>query len=327
MQAEVEMTAIETDGLTKRFGDVVAVDDVDLQVEEGEVFGFLGPNGAGKSTTINMLLDFARPTEGSATVLGYDAQDEAEQIHRRVGVLPEGFDLYERLSGRKHVAFAMKTKDVDGDPDAILRRVGLSDEDARRPAGDYSKGMRQRLAFGMALVGDPDLLIMDEPSSGLDPTGINEMQELVREETERGTTVFFSSHILEHVEEICDRVGIMNRGELVAVGTLDELHDRIGGDATLELDLDDVPQRAVDDLPAIDGVTGAERSDGTVVVCCAAPTAKAEAINRVEAAGATVLDIRVEDRSIDELFEHLTGAGEPTSETADGDALETEVPA
>ncbi|GAA0673117.1 ABC transporter ATP-binding protein [Natronoarchaeum mannanilyticum] len=321
------MTAIETDGLTKRFGDVVAVDDVNLQVEEGEVFGFLGPNGAGKSTTINMLLDFARPTEGSATVLGYDAQDESEQIHRRVGVLPEGFDLYERLSGRKHVAFAMKTKNIDGDPDAILRRVGLSDEDARRPAGDYSKGMRQRLAFGMALVGDPDLLIMDEPSSGLDPTGINEMQELVREETERGTTVFFSSHILEHVEEICDRVGIMNRGELVAIGTLDELHDRIGGDATLELDLDDVPQRAVDDLPSIDGVTGAERRDGTVEVRCAAPTAKAEAINRVEAAGATVLDIRVEDQSIDELFEQLTGAGEPASETADGDALETEVTA
>jgi len=321
------MTAIETDGLTKRFGDVVAVDDVNLQVEEGEVFGFLGPNGAGKSTTINMLLDFARPTEGSATVLGYDAQDESEQIHRRVGVLPEGFDLYERLSGRKHVAFAMKTKDVDGDPDEILRRVGLSEEDARRPAGDYSKGMRQRLAFGMALVGDPDLLIMDEPSSGLDPTGINEMQELVREETERGTTVFFSSHILEHVEEICDRIGIMNRGQLVAVGTLDELHDRIGGDATLELDLDDVPQRAVEELPTIDGVTGAEVRDGSVVVRCAATTAKAEAINRVEAAGATVLDIRVEDRSIDELFERLTGAGESSSGTTDGKALETEVTA
>jgi len=327
MQAEAEMTAIETDGLTKRFGDVVAVDDVNLQVEEGEVFGFLGPNGAGKSTTINMLLDFARPTEGSATVLGYDAQEASEQIHRRVGVLPEGFDLYERLSGRKHVAFAMKTKGIDGDPDEILRRVGLSDEDARRPAGDYSKGMRQRLAFGMALVGDPNLLIMDEPSSGLDPTGINEMQQLVREETERGTTVFFSSHILEHVEEICDRIGIMNRGQLVAVGTLDELHDRIGGDATLELDLDDVPQRAVDDLPAIDGVTGADRRDGTVEVRCAAPTAKAEAINRVEAAGATVLDIRVEDRSIDELFEQLTGAGESASGTADGEQLETEVPA
>ncbi|SNZ17195.1 ABC-2 type transport system ATP-binding protein [Natronoarchaeum philippinense] len=304
------MTAIETDGLTKRFGDVVAVDDVNLRVEEGEVFGFLGPNGAGKSTTINMLLDFARPTAGSATVLGYDSQDEAEQIHRRIGVLPEGFDLYERLSGRKHISFAMKTKGIDGNPDDILRRVGLSDEDARRPAGGYSKGMRQRLAFGMALVGDPDLLLMDEPSSGLDPTGINELQELVREETERGTTVFFSSHILEHVEAICDRVGIMNQGELVAVGTLEELYEQIGGDATLELDLDGVPQRALEDLPSIDGVTGAERTDETVVVRCDDPTAKARAINRVEAAGATVLDIRVEDQSIDELFEQLTGAGE-----------------
>ncbi|WP_135821625.1 ABC transporter ATP-binding protein [Halostella litorea] len=300
------MTAIETDGLTKRFGDLVAVDDVSLTVEEGEVFGFLGPNGAGKSTTINMLLDFVRPTEGTATVLGHDAQSESQRVHERVGVLPEGFDLYGRLTGRKHVRFTMRAKGVDGDPDAILDRVGLA-EAADRPAGGYSKGMRQRLAFGMALVDDPDLLIMDEPSSGLDPTGINEMQELVRAEAERGTTVFFSSHILEHVEEVCDRVGVMSDGELVAVGTLAELNDRFGGDARLDLTLDPIPERAVERLPDLDGVSGVDRDGSVVSVRCTDPAAKAAAINRIEDAGATVRDIDVEDHDIDELFARLTG--------------------
>ncbi|MFC6769580.1 ABC transporter ATP-binding protein, partial [Natrinema soli] len=231
------MTAIETTGLTKEYGDLTAVDDLDLTVDDGEVFGFLGPNGAGKSTTINMLLDFARPTAGSATVLGYDAQTEADEISPRVGVLPEGFDIYPRLSGRRHIEFASKTKAAGDDPDEILERVGLSAEDAGRPAGDYSKGMRQRLATGMALVGDPDLLIMDEPSSGLDPHGIREMQELVRSEAERGTTVFFSSHILGQVAAVCDRIGVLNEGELVAVDTIEGLRDEIGGGATMTLAL------------------------------------------------------------------------------------------
>ncbi|WP_121820184.1 ABC transporter ATP-binding protein [Halostella salina] len=322
------MTAIETDGLTKRFGDLVAVDDVSLAVDEGEVFGFLGPNGAGKSTTINMLLDFVRPTDGSATVLGHDAQAESKRVHERVGVLPEGFDLYNRLTGRKHVRFAMRAKGIDGDPDAILERVGLGGDDAGRVAGDYSKGMRQRLAFGMALVGDPDLLVMDEPSSGLDPTGINEMQELVRAEAERGTTVFFSSHILEHVEAVCDRVGVMSEGELVAVGTLSELNEQFGSDARLDLTLDSVPERAVERLPDLDGVSGVDRDGDLLSVRCTDPAAKATAINRVEEAGATVRDIDVQDHDIDELFARLTGDGtaaDASTGDADADRREAEV--
>ncbi|QSG01449.1 ABC transporter ATP-binding protein [Natranaeroarchaeum sulfidigenes] len=313
------MPAIETNSLSKRFGDVVAVDDLSLQIDDGEVFGFLGPNGAGKSTTINMLLDFARPTGGSATVLGYDTQKESQKIRKRVGVLPEGFDLYERLSGRKHIEFAQRAKGANGDPVEYLERVGLGGDPADRNAGDYSKGMKQRLAFGMALVGEPDLLIMDEPSSGLDPTGIREMQEIVREEAERGTTVFFSSHILDHVEEVCDRIGVMNEGELVAVGTLDELHARIGGDAHLELSVDDVPERTVDTLPDIAGVSGATARNGTLDVTCTESAAKAKAINHVEDAGTTVLDIQVEDQDIDDLFAELTGNG---STHAEGDTPE-----
>ncbi|WP_254765156.1 ABC transporter ATP-binding protein [Natrinema marinum] len=320
------MTAIETSGLTKEYGDLTAVDDLDLTVDDGEVFGFLGPNGAGKSTTINMLLDFTRPTAGSATVLGYDAQAEADEISPRVGVLPEGFDIYPRLSGRRHVEFAIETKDAADDPDEIIERVGLSSADAARPAGDYSKGMVQRLATGMALVGDPDLLIMDEPSSGLDPHGIREMQELVRSEAERGTTVFFSSHILEHVEAVCDRVGVLNEGELVAVDTIAGLRDELGGGATMTLTLGGpaVDRRTVaDDVP---GVTDVTASGHTLECTISDPTAKAGVVIALADAGATIEDVRLEEVSLESLFTALTNgdAAEAAANTETPESLEAE---
>ena len=303
------MTAIRTESLRKEFGDTVAVDDITLEIETGEVFGFLGPNGAGKSTTINMLLDFVRPTSGSAAIFEYDIHEDSQAVRRRTGVLPEGFALYDRLSGVKHLRLAGRTKGVDVDPAAILDRVGLSPEDGARDVGGYSKGMQQRLALGMALVGDPDLLIMDEPSSGLDPTGISEMQDLVRAEAERGTTVFFSSHILHHVEEVCDRIGVMNGGRLVAVGTLAELYDQVGGTATVELDVDSPPDPSLDSLPEIDGISNVHRHDGTIQVICGKPRAKAAAITQVQQSGATVTDVRIDDRDIDDLFATLTTDG------------------
>jgi ABC-2 type transport system ATP-binding protein len=312
------MTAIETDGLTKRFGeDVLAVDELDLTIQKGEVFGFLGPNGAGKSTTINMLLDLTRPTSGSATVLGYDTQAKSQEIRERIGVLPEGYDLYDRLSGRTHLDFAIRAKNVDDDPDAILERVGLDAEDGDRDVGGYSKGMQQRLALGMALTGDPELLILDEPSSGLDPTGIQEVQEIVQSEADRGAAVFFSSHILSEVEEVCDRIGVLNEGRLIAEGTIDTLQREFAGDAKLDLTLDPVPDGVVESLPDVEGVSGAARKDGFVRVRCRDATAKARAINRVEAAGATVTDIQVEDHSLEDIFTALT-SDKADSEAADG---------
>ncbi len=316
------MTAIETSGLTKEYGDLTAVDDLDLTVDDGEVFGFLGPNGAGKSTTINMLLDFARPTAGSATVLGYDAQSDAESISPHVGVLPEGFDVYPRLSGRRHIELAIETKDATDDPDEIVDRVGLSRDDAARPAGDYSKGMRQRLATGMALVGDPDLLIMDEPSSGLDPHGIREMQDLVRSEAERGTTVFFSSHILEHVEAVCDRVGVLNEGELVAVDTIEGLREEVGGGATMALSLADSAADHRTVAGAVDGITDVSASGRTLECSVTDSAAKAGVVAALADAGATIRDVRIEEVSLESLFTVLTngdGAGAETAETMETD--------
>ena len=228
------MTAIELRGVRKEFGDVTAVRDLDLTVQEGEVYGFLGPNGAGKSTTIDMLLDLVRPTAGTVRVLGRDATTDGVAIRQRTGVLPDGFSVYDRLSGREHVEFAVRSKEADDDPDALLERVGLLG-DADRKAGGYSKGMRQRLALAMALVDDPDLLVLDEPSSGLDPAGAKEMREIVQREADRGATVFFSSHILEQVDAVCDRVGILRDGELVAEDSVEGLREAVGGEETLEI--------------------------------------------------------------------------------------------
>ena len=164
-------------------------------------------------------------------MLGMDAQQRPSAIRERVGVLPEGYGFDDPLTGREYLAWTISTKEADDDPDELLELVGVAD-DSERMAGDYSKGMQRRLAFAIALAADPDLLVLDEPSTGLDPNGIRQMREVVRERADEGTTVFFSSHILSEVEAVCDRVGVMNAGELVAVDTIDGLRGNAGGHAT-----------------------------------------------------------------------------------------------
>jgi len=299
------MAAIETSGLGKEYGgDILALEGIDLRIEEGEIFGFLGPNGAGKSTTINILLDFVRPTEGSATVLGMDAQEQSQEIRRRTGVLPEGYQVYSRLTGRQHVEFVIDSKNVDADPSALLERVGIP-EAADRKAGGYSKGMKQRLTLAMALVGEPELLILDEPSTGLDPAGAREIREIVREERDRGATVFFSSHILEQVEAVCDRVGILRAGELVAVDSIDGLREAAGDGATLRVELADVTDDAIAVVEGVDGVTDVRRQDGGLVVSVGNGS-KTRVLSALEDAGHEVMDFRTEETSLEEIFMNYT---------------------
>ena len=318
------MSAIETDGLTRRFGDLVAVDALNLTVEEGEVFGFLGPNGAGKSTTINMLLGFLHPSDGTATVLGHDATRESRAVRRRVGLLPEGFNLYENLTGREHVVSAIQTKDADDDPDELVDRVGLDPAAARRAAGGYSKGMTQRLALAVALVGDPDLLILDEPSSGLDPKGAKLLRDIVREEAARGATVFFSSHVLGQVEQVCDRVGIMNEGRMTAVDTIDNLRERIDAESVIAADVASVPD--TDAIAAVDGVREVTVAGDTIQIACTRPGTKMPALRALDDA-TTVTDITVEDASLEVLFEEYTENGGSLALQDDTDATAREIAA
>ncbi|WP_323676456.1 ABC transporter ATP-binding protein [Halorubellus sp. PRR65] len=308
------MTAIRTSNLTKRFGTLTAVDRVDLEIETGEIFGFLGHNGAGKSTLINMLLDFARPTSGSVEVFGVDCQERPVAARERMGVLPEGYDVYDDLTGREHVRFAMESRDVTGDPMDVLERVGIAD-DADRDATGYSKGMKQRLVLGMALVGDPDLLILDEPTSGLDPNGAKAMREIIKAENERGATVFFSSHILEQVEKVCDRVGIMHEGELAAVDTINNLKQTVGGGTKLLITTDGDAEDCLETVQSVDGVDSAWRdaefdgggSDATRLVVTCTNDAKMDILVALTQAGADVLDFTTEEPSLEDLFVEYTG--------------------
>ncbi|PSQ00517.1 ABC transporter ATP-binding protein [Halobacteriales archaeon QS_4_70_19] len=309
------MTVLETRNLTKRYaaGDqqVIAVDGLDLQVEAGEVFGFLGPNGAGKSTTIDMLLDYVRPTEGSATILGRDTHAESGALRRHVGVLPEGLDLYGRLSGRRHLEFAIDWMDAGDDPDAVLDRVGLTPADAARPVADYSKGMQQRLALGMAVVGDPELLLLDEPSSGLDPHGIQQMRTLVREEAAQGTTVFFSSHVLGEVETVCDRIGILYGGRLVAVDEVERLRETVGAGSELRLRVrGEVPV----DVAGLEGVESVSRSGDLLQVTTTDPRQKAAVVTRLTTAGVEILDVDSEEASLEDVFTAYTTGETPGGE-------------
>jgi ABC-2 type transport system ATP-binding protein len=318
---EYTMSVVTIDTLTRRFGNVTAVNDLSLTVDEGEIFGFLGPNGAGKSTTINILLGFLNSSSGSATIFGHDVTAESRAIRNQTGLLPEGYDVYENLTGREHIISAIETKQASDDPDAIIERVGLDPDDARRAAGEYSMGMTQRMALGIALVGDPNLLILDEPSSGLDPNGVRLLRQIVSEEAEHGTTVFFSSHVLDEVERVCDRVGIMRDGTLVAVNSVDKLRSELEVGSIVEVTVDRLPNDFSEhSMKNIEGVAEVTAGRTVVRVQCMRPTAKMQVLRRIDDV-ATITDIAIEEGSLETVFGAYTG--NPTNKVPANDVSAT----
>jgi ABC-2 type transport system ATP-binding protein len=304
------MSVVELQGLTKHYGNVRAVEDLHLRVDKGEIFGFLGPNGAGKSTTINMMLDFAKPTAGQSTIFGMDSQEQGTQIRQRIGVLPEGYDVYERLTGLDHLEFAIDSKNANDDPRELLEYVGLTG-DGERKAGEYSKGMAQRLTLAMALVGDPDLLILDEPTTGLDPNGARQVREIIRQENQRGTTVFFSSHILSQVESVCSRVGILREGQLIADDTIEGLRANVTGGETLVVLGTGFTDSVLDQVYEHPGVESIDvrQPETEVAFGVSSDVNKTEILNTLEEAGATVSDFSTEEASLDDLFAAYTQGG------------------
>jgi len=220
-------------------------------------------------------------------------------------VVPEGYGFGSRLTGREYVEWAIDIKEADDDPDEILEPAGV-EGDAGRTTGDYSKGMQQRLASGVALVGDPDPLILGEPSTGLAHNGIQQIRSVIRERADDGTAVFFSSHILSGVEAVCDRVGMMNEGELVAMDTIEGLWENARGNAVVELTCAEPP--AVDRLADIDGVTVATTEGPTLTVQCCDPTVKVDIVRSVDER-ADIVDILAENTSLEELFSQCTDDG------------------
>ncbi len=224
---------LATQGLTKRYGALTAVDGLSLRVGAGELFGFLGPNGAGKTTTIKMLVGLLRPSSGSASVAGFDVWRQPEQAKARVGYVPDTAILYDKLSGREYLEFSADLYHVDRAArrrriDALLQLFDLRDRADDFLSG-YSRGMRQKVSLAAALLHDPDVLFLDEPTVGLDPQSARQMKDILRDICREGKTVFLSTHILEIAERMCTHLGIINQGKLVAVGTLDELRKMASG--------------------------------------------------------------------------------------------------
>jgi ABC-2 type transport system ATP-binding protein len=232
---------IRTENLTRQFGKLVAVDRLNLAVPRGTIFGFLGPNGAGKSTTINMLVGLLPPSAGTAQVAGFSILDSALEVKQRIGVVPEGLNLYERLTVSEQVELVgrlhgLSRAELRQRLPSLLELLDLKDS-ANKMILDYSAGMRKKTALACALVHVPEVLFLDEPFESVDPVSTRAIKNVLRDMVaQRGTTVFFSTHVMELAERFCDQVGIINRGQLVATGSIDELRARtgLGEEAALE---------------------------------------------------------------------------------------------
>ncbi|MDJ0952070.1 MAG: ABC transporter ATP-binding protein [Acidimicrobiia bacterium] len=275
------MTApIFLDGLTKFYGPIRGIEDLDLEIRQGEVFGFLGPNGAGKSTTISTILDFIRPTRGTATVLGLDSRRDSVAIHGKIGYLPGELAMYEKMTGRELLGYlsALRGVDTSRQVASLAERFDL---DLDRRIRGYSSGNRQKVGLVQAFMHRPELLILDEPTNGLDPIVQQEFYALLREVSAEGRTVFLSSHILPEVERITDRAAIIRRGRLMVVAEIEELKRQ----AQHRLEMTFVSPADPEVFRALETVRSVAAVDRTITVTVAGsvdPVVKAAAAFEVE---------------------------------------------
>jgi len=299
---------IETTNLSKRYRDLVAVHELNLKVEEREIFGFLGPNGAGKTTTILMLLGLSEPTAGQALVCGFDPTREPLEVKKRVGYLPENPGFYEDLTGRENLMYMARLNRI---PETnakrkvseLLEQVGLG-ADGDRPVGEYSRGMKQRLGIAEVLVKNPQVVILDEPTLGIDPDGAVRILELITGlNREQGLTVLLSSHLLHQVQQTCHRMGIIVKGKLIVQGKLDQLGSAIlkGQQWNFLVEVDSKGDGLEMELRTLSGVEEIEpRGKGWLLRC--ARDVRPEVVSLVTRKGLSLLQLRSEDPTLEEIY-------------------------
>lgn len=297
------MTVIQTSHLTRRFGNLVAVSELDMAVPQGSVYGFLGPNGAGKTTTIRLLLGLIKANKGTVRIFGETINGSRYRVLRQVGSMVESPSLYPNLTGRENLQFYIHLLGLENaEMDRILDLVNLQ-QAADRLVRGYSTGMRQRLALGVALLGHPALLILDEPTNGLDPAGILEMRQLLRGLPEAfGVTVFLSSHLLNEVEQIATHIGIINHGKLIFQGSSESLQEQLSGSAVLKVDR---PDRAYQILREL-GWQVSRGEDHSLSIVSRDSSTLALANTQLVERGINVYHLTQERRSLEELFLTLT---------------------
>jgi ABC-2 type transport system ATP-binding protein len=305
---------IELVNVTKRYPTHTAVEDLNLAIRKGEIFGLLGPNGAGKSTTILMMLGLSDPTSGSVKVCGYDSTRNPIEVKRRTGYLPEDVGFYEEYTGLENLLYTARlngftTREATRKAEDLLRRVGLADS-ASQKAGKYSRGMRQRLGLADVLIKDPEMIILDEPTLGIDPKGVDELLSLIVQlSKEEGLTVLLSSHHLHQVQEICDRVGLFVKGKLLAEGNIHTLSQELftaepfmieAGVATMSPKVSDAIKTMLED---IDGVVRVNTHPGVFHVGCSRDAAS-EIARAIVESGAALRHLQKKEYGLDDIYNH-----------------------
>ncbi|MGI6081682.1 MAG: ABC transporter ATP-binding protein [Limnochordia bacterium] len=300
---------IRTEGLTKRFGQLTAVEDLNIHVEKGEIYGFLGPNGAGKTTTAMMLLGLLKPTAGSVYLFGKELTSDYFGIKRRVGVLSEFQYLYEDMTAYEYLRFFGQLYQIDDIDQRITNMLGLFNLDHRKHEllGGYSKGMKQKLGLARAMLHDPDLVILDEPVSSLDPYGIKEVRDIIMDENQKGRTFFISSHILSEIERTCDRIGILNKGRLVAEDTMSNLRRRLTEETEISIELENPVAELNMTLSALPFVIEVQGSGPDYTVRTKADKDyRAEISRAIAGAGGVTVSMRRHEMTLEEAFVTIT---------------------
>lgn len=320
----VSPAVIQTEGLTKTYGNLMAVDHLDLTVYKGEVFGLLGPNGAGKTTTTLMLLGLTEPDAGKAFINGLNCTRDSIEVKKTVGYLPDNVGFYSGMTGRENLRFTGRLGGLEGEElerkiNGLLSRVNMT-EAADKKTGTYSRGMRQRLGIADVLMKDPEVIIMDEPTLGIDPEGIRELMWLIRDLAERdGRTILLSSHQLHQVQRVCDRMGIFVRGRMIACGTLEELGREIAHDGVGTLELSAYPDnvRLRDILKGMNGVIDIEKNSDVYVIHSSFDLRRSLSKELAER-GYTIMHLRQAGSDLDEIYrKYFEKAGEQGGENDD----------
>jgi ABC-2 type transport system ATP-binding protein len=299
--------AVETSGLSKAYDGKTVVDNLSLRIAEREIFGLLGPNGAGKTTTILMLLGLTEPTSGTASIFGHNPTREPLQVKRLIGYLPENVGFYDNLTARENLQFIAELNGIgEAEADAtitdLLDAVGLTDANDL-VVGKYSKGMKQRLGIADVLIKKPKVAILDEPTAGLDPEGINQILNLITGLPEKGAMVILSSHQLYQVQKICHRVGIMSKGKLVVEGALDELGKKAGGGARYQIEVETAEPglQAVEIIQGVKGVIKVEAKDNLLLIS-ADSDLRAEISKLMVKSNFPPIAIRIRTFTLDDIY-------------------------
>jgi len=314
-EVAVEPNVIELSGLTKKYGSFTAVDNLNLTISRGEIFGLLGPNGAGKSTTILMMLGLTEPTSGTVEVCGINSTRNPVQVKRIVGYLPEDVGFYDDLTGLENLVYTAKLNGIAPNEAKekalqLLERVGLSDELTKR-TGKYSRGMRQRLGLADVLIKNPEVVILDEPTLGIDPSGIREFMELIlRLSREEGVTVLFSSHHLHQVQQVCDRVGLFVQGRLIAEGDINSLSHQLFGNELIMVEVGTLqPNKTLQEaIAGIEGVNTVRLENNIFHIGCSSDVTPAIA-GIIVKSGAGLISLQKKEYGLNDIYNRYFEGG------------------